>query len=332
MYDNIAVVATAPEVCMGRTVSTLRPFQRVPFAELPDAPRRAHGWAKTDERAITLESRAFGRMVCHARVFGSGPPLLLVHGLMTTSYSWRYVLDALGAHYTLYMPDLPGAGRSDKPDVSFAPQALATFLAEFCESQGIVGCDAVGNSMGGYLCMHAAIVRPDLFRRLVNIHSPGIPHLRYQALAAALNVPGSEALLRWLVQRDAHRWVWRNVHYFDETLKSREELAEYAAPLMTREGVRSFARFMSQALGNGDMRAFADKLRAMRDAGQAFPVPLLLLYAERDPLVPPSNGPAFQALIPSATLRWLRDTSHFAHVDTPEPVARELLSFFSKVG
>ena len=305
-----------------------KPFERVPFAELPTLPRMPHAWGRTESRDILIDSRSFGRVSCHVRTYGSGPPLLLVHGLMTASYSWRYVLEALGAHYTLYMLDLPGAGRSEGPDVTFSADALATWINEVCEALGIVGCDAIGNSMGGYLCMQAALSYPGLFRRLVNIHSPGVPHPRYAALGAALSTRAGEALLRWLVHRNPKEWVWRNVHYFDESLKSHEELEEYATPLSTREGVRAFTRYMREALRNAEMTKFVATLAARRDAGTPFPVPLLLLYSDRDPLVSPKNGDRFQSLIPSAKLSWLTNTSHFAHVDTPEPTVREVMGFF----
>ncbi|MFB6376064.1 MAG: alpha/beta fold hydrolase, partial [Bradymonadaceae bacterium] len=59
-------------------------------------------------------------------------------------------------------------------------------------------------------------------------------------------------------------------------------------------------------------------LERRRDEGQGFPVPLLLLYAERDPVVPPEIGEQLAALIPSADYRTMPAASHFAHIDAPE--------------
>ena len=64
----------------------------------------------------------------------------------------------------------------------------------------------------------------------------------------------------------------------------------------------------------------------------AFPVPLLLLYAREDPMVPPSVGPKLAALIPGAELAWMEATSHFAHVDSPDRVAPLLLDFLGRSG
>src|SRR6185503_19294487 len=92
---------------------TTRPFQRLPFDALPALPTRPHPYFKVAGQEITVPSPELGSLRIHYREAGSGPPLLLVHGLMTTSYSWRYLLEPLGQHYRLIAPDLPGAGRSE---------------------------------------------------------------------------------------------------------------------------------------------------------------------------------------------------------------------------
>ena len=168
------------------------PFERVPFEQLPQAPRRPHDLALTTARDVAMRSRPFGDLTVHVREHGEGPPLLLVHGLMTTSYSWRYVYGALGRRFRVIAPDLPGAGRTGKPDApSYSAEALAEWIGELTETLGIRGCLAVGNSLGGFLCMRLALRDPGAFSRLVNIHSPAFPDARYHALRAALAVPGA---------------------------------------------------------------------------------------------------------------------------------------------
>ncbi len=277
----------------------------------------------------TLDSRAFGRLDVHYRVHGSGPPLLLVHGLMTSSYSWRYVLEPLGEHFTVYAPDLPGSGRTAKPDAPHHPDALADWIADFQQQIGIRGAATIGNSLGGYLCMRLALRDQGAMSRLVNLHSPGVPLPRLHALHAALSVPGSDALLARLIALDPERWVHRNVHYFDETLKSREETREYAAPLRSPEGVRSFARTLRETLAPSAMATFTDTLEARRIQGESFPIPLQLVYVPKDPMVPPSVGDRLRALVPDAEFVRLANASHFAHVDNPQAFLAVALPFLS---
>lgn len=307
-----------------------KPFQRLPFSELPAEPRLAHAFALMEARELELDSRPFGRHRVHVRELGSGPPLLLIHGLMTHSYSFRYVAASLGEHFHVIAPDLPGAGRTDKPDVCYEPGALACWIGELCDAMSLSGVACVGNSLGGYLCLRAALARPELFSCLIDVHSPGSPLLRLRLLDAVLALPGSEALLRRLVQRDVLRWAHRNVHYYDETLKSLEEAREYGEPLATADGLRAFHRYLSETLSPSAMGSFCRELGRRRDRGEPFPVPLMLLYAKRDPMVPPSVGHALSQLIPSAPLVWMDETSHFPHVDTPERFVAACLPFLQE--
>lgn len=299
-----------------------RPFQRLPFDRLPERPARAHPYFSTAARTLRMQSARFGALDVHYREHGDGPPLLLVHGLMTSSYSWRYVLDGLGARFRLIVPDLPGAGRTGKPNAPLDAASLAEWLGEFQSALGLRGCAAVGNSLGGYLCMRLALADGGAFSRLVNIHSPAFPIARLQALRWALALPGMRALVRFLVRRSPERWVHRNVHYFDETLKSLEEAREYAAPLATDEGRRAFVRYLAETMHPRGFAQFVSTLRRVR-----FPTPLMLLYARRDPLVPPATGARLAELVPGAPLVWLDDSSHFAHVDSPDRVVPLVLDF-----
>jgi pimeloyl-ACP methyl ester carboxylesterase len=66
------------------------------------------------------------------------------------------------------------------------------------------------------------------------------------------------------------------------------------------------------------MRTFVNTLSRRRAVGEAFPCPLLLVYATADPMVPPKVGRALHALLPDADMVWLEQASHFAHVDNPD--------------
>lgn len=306
----------------------MTPFRRGRFGALPARPRVPHPYLDAAARDVVVPSRHFGDPTIHVREWGAGPPLLLVHGFMTSGYSFRHVLEPLGARYRLIVPDLPGAGRSDKPDVAYDAPSLATFLLELCDALGLRGCLALGNSLGGYLAMRAALEDHGVFSRLVNVHSPGLPEARLSALSAVMRAPGARALVAALAGASPERWAHRNVHYYDESLKSREEAREYGAPLATSAGARAFARTLAEVLRPRDLAAFERALAARRDRALGFPVPLLMLYAEQDPMVPPSIGRRLAALVPDARLVWLARTSHFAHVDSPERLAPIVTEFF----
>ena len=306
-----------------------RPFEQLPFADVPESPRVPHAFARTTARTITIAWPAGSTIHIHVRVMGVGdrPPLLLVHGFMTSSYSWRYVFEALAERYTVYAPDLPGAGRSDKPDTSYHPDRLAEAIGAIVDALGIRGAPVIGNSLGGYLCMRLALRDPGAMSRLVNLHSPGLSTARNWALKAALRLtPFAASAVRKLVWRNPQRWVHRNVHYFDETLKSREEHREYAAPLETPDGVRAFHRMLAETFDPSAMRAFRRALVALNGR---FPIPLQLVYASADPMVPPIIGRQLARLLPSADYVELARGSHFAHVDAPDLFLATVLPFLA---
>lgn len=302
-----------------------RPFERGRFEDLPERPRVPHDFDRTRRHDVKVRSRVFGEMKAHYRELGVGPPLLLIHGLMTSSYSWRYVYGPLSKSWRVIAPDLPGAGRSDAPRAEYTAAALAEWVGEFQRAVGIEGCHAVGNSLGGYVCMLHAIAEPAAFAKLVNIHSPASPDFKYRALGAVLSMPGTTSLLGALVGKDGRRWTHKNVHYFDESLKSLEEAEEYAKPLRTPEGLAAFKSYLKDAVSASGLVAFG---QALRD--KPFPIPLLLLYATTDPLVSPKNCEYLAKLVPDAKVTRIDESSHFAHVDTPKPVVEAIEAFFGK--
>ncbi len=300
------------------------PFRQLAFEDVPEAPTVPHRWAETTRKDITIEHAGMPPTRIAVREFGAGPPLVLVHGLMTAGYSFRYLLDLLGNRYRLVIPDLPGAGHSEHPDVYLGPDVLARSVLAMIDALGIRGAPVIGNSMGGYLCMRAALIDGGAIGRLVNLHSPGVPTARMHALRWALRILPARWLVDRLVRRNPERWVHRNVHYYDESLKSREEHREYAAPLSTPAGRRTFYRHLRDSLDAREMSRFVQMLRA-----RTFPIPLLFVYAKRDPMVPPSVGDKLHALIPAAEMIWLDEASHFAHVDAAPRFVAAIAPFLS---
>lgn len=300
------------------------PFKQLPYASVPDLPNRPHLWNQARAFDVQIRTEELGEARIAVREYGSGPPLLLVHGLMTAGYSFRYQLDTLGKTRRLLIPDLPGAGHSSHPDCRLTPDALAKSILAIIEALDVRGVQVIGNSMGGYLSMRAAMMDPGAMRCLVNLHSPGLRTHRMTALTLAGKLVPAERIVDLLVRRHPERWVHENVHYWDESVKSREEHREYAVPLRSKEGRRSFARHLVDALDAGEMDRFAERL-----ARDAFPIPLCLVYTDKDPVVPPSVGDRLHALVPQATFVRMKDASHFAHVDCPDRFANAVAPFLA---
>lgn len=302
---------------------TSRPFQRPNYADVPALPRLPHAFHRAEARDVRVRSSVFGNVRVHVRVMGQGSPLLLVHGLMTSSYSFRYVLEPLGKHFQVFALDMPGSGRSDKPlSPHYSAHNFGVFLGELQRELGIRGCAVMGNSLGGYIAMHLALHDPAAVSKLVVNHAPGIPDARYVALRHLLSSSIVRGVFRRIVQRDVRKWVFRNVHYYDETLKSIEELDEYGTPLATTDGMECFLKLLRETMHPAGFEAFVRNIKKA-----PFPVPMLLVYARQDPLVPPRVGDELHRLARGSKLEWLDGSSHFSHVDTPDRMVETIMPF-----
>ncbi len=282
---------------------------------------------------VLVHSVALGPIATHVVSYGprDAPPLLLIHGLMTTGYSWRYLFEPLGERFRLIVPDLPGAGRSAIPAAGrrLSGSALGTFIGELQDALGIGGCATVGNSLGGSLCLRSALQDPARFARLAVIHAPMFEP-RLVALHLALAVPGVGAVLARVVRHDPLRWAHRQIHYYDESLKSLEEAHEYGDPLASADGARAFVRYLNDPLAPRPLCTLERELRRRRDSGAGFPLPLMLVYAREDPTVPPKAGRRLQALVPDSDFHWMGETSHFPQVDRPQRLAELLTDFLAR--
>ncbi len=308
---------------------SLRPFEQAPFASIPKYPRVPHSYEKLPSKEVVVDVDGTA-IRTHVKVKGKGPPLLLVHGLMTSSYSFRYVIEPLGAQYTCFVPDLPGAGQSEAVDVAYTPAFLAKFLVQLTKVLGIERCLCVANSMGGYLAMQAALSQSPSFSRLVVLHAPAVPLPRYTALGIAMRAPGSMSVLSALIGGNPQKWAYEKVHYYDESLKSKEEAKVYGAPLATEEGRRAFWHYLHDTMDWRQFQKFEETLLDRRMKNLKFPIPLQLQYVQYDPMVPAETGPRLRDAIPDAEYVTLAHGTHFAQVDAPDAWLPPTLAFLQK--
>jgi pimeloyl-ACP methyl ester carboxylesterase len=278
--------------------------------------------AEHNERRVRVRQKAVG----------DGPPLVLVHGLMTSSYSWRYVLSPLSRRYRVFAPDLVGAGASDKPlDFVYSVENVARFIVAYVRAVTDATPYLVGNSLGGLYSVKALLLDGALARRFVLMHAPGYPFFRAKLLAAAFATPLVGAGLAGLAARVAHaypkRFVAKNVHYARKDMMSDEECVEYGRIFETLDGARAFVKILEDSLDPREHASVVAELRARKERSEAFPCPTKILYARKDVMVPPEFGPLYHADIPGSELVWMDDVSHFLHVDGPEQTVEQIVSF-----
>ncbi len=141
------------------------------------------------------------------RMAGSGPALLLVHGIGDDSSTWQDVIPHLAEKYTVIAPDLLGHGRSDKPRADYSVAAYANGMRDLLSVLGIESVTVIGHSLGGGVAMQFAYQFPHMVERLVLVASGGVtkdvhPALRLISVPIVsealrvLRLPGAMPVLR----------------------------------------------------------------------------------------------------------------------------------------
>jgi pimeloyl-ACP methyl ester carboxylesterase len=259
------------------------------------------------------------------RMAGSGPPVLLIHGMINSSRHWREVALRLTDSYTVIAPDLIGHGDSATPRGDYSIGAHAASIRDLIAAIGIDRATVVGHSLGGGIAMQFFYQFPQRTERLVLISSGGLgPEVSPLLRVAAL--PGAATLLRLAARR-------RIVDSLDVRGGQIRERGNSKGIYM-----QAIARALRPLQDAGSRRAFLETLRSVIDVrGQRVSardrlylvgdLPMLVVWGERDRTIPLHHGRHTAAAIPQARFETLPRAAHFPHLDDPEGLAGILRDF-----
>jgi pimeloyl-ACP methyl ester carboxylesterase len=260
---------------------------------------------------------------------GSGPPLILLHGLLAYSFSWRYALPALSPYATAYAPDLLGAGFSDRPrGIDHSLRGTALRVLRFVENLGLSSFDLLGTSRGGAVamaaaaeCMSAGGCRARL-RRLVLV-CPVNPYSTHGTwLAPFFGTAFGATLFRSGIGRMPSLFpYWHGRLFADRKKIPPGSLEGYTAPLATPgylEHALSIVRTWTADLR--ELEALLPKLA---------PIPTLMMWGDEDPAVYVSSmEPLARHFLHVQTVVF-PGVGHLPYEECPEEFNRELIKFLT---
>ncbi len=258
---------------------------------------------------------------------GSGPPLILLHGLMGYSFSWRYTMPALAAYRTVYAPDMLGAGFSDRPKIDHSMRATALRVLSFAERLGISSFDLLGTSRGGAVAMCAAAECVNSGRShlrslvLVAPVNPYSPHGRWLA-AFSGSEPGS-VIMRAVLERMPFLYPYIHGHLYGNRSKIPPgTLDGYKAPLAI-PGLFDHALSIVKTWG-ADLRELEVLLPKLRG------IPTLLMWGSKDPAVYVSSMEPLARYFPNAERIVFPGIGHLPYEECAEEFNRALIEFLTK--
>ncbi len=257
---------------------------------------------------------------------GSGSPLVLVHGLLGYSFSWRFVIPTLARQATVFAVDSVSTGYSDRvPDLDCSFRGSARRLLQFLDDVGVSECDLLGTSHGGAIAMMAASLAPQRVKRLILVApvNPWSAHGKW--LAAILSSSPVAPVLLYLAPRMefTHRTFLRRV-FGDPKRIPPGTLEGYSAPMRIPNSF-DYGLSVLRTWRTG-LKDLSRALPAIRDT------PTLLIWGDRDPAVDPASAAHLRQHFDHCRLVMLQGVGHLPYEEVPQVFSQAVGEFLSSSG
>jgi pimeloyl-ACP methyl ester carboxylesterase len=239
------------------------------------------------------------------RQAGSGPVVVLIHGITSDSRTWRRVMPYLARRFTVIAPDLLGHGGSDKPKGDYSLGAHASALRDLLVALGHDRATFVGHSLGGGIAMQLSYQFPERCERLVLVDSGGLGRGVSMLLRAA-TLPGSELVAGRIAGGLLGRLGLRAGTDIEEIARGHATLADAGARAAFVQTLRSVVEPGGQRVNAGNRLYLAE------------PLPLLVIWGEHDSLIPVAHAHETHELLPASRLELFPESGHFPQLDEPE--------------
>ena len=254
---------------------------------------------------------------------GSGPPVVLLHGLGEAALVWFRNIPPLSEAFTVYAPDLLGHGRSGRPPRPYGPQAAAAFVLGFLDALGVPSAHLVGNSLGGLLALLTALEHPDRVRSLVLEDSAGLGR-EVAGFLRGMVLPGiGEALAR--PSRKRLRRLLRILLYGPSTVPG-----PFLEGLYQERARPGNARVMLQLLRAGTSFRGVKGAYVFRDRLSSLTTPTLVLWGRQDPIFPVAHGLEAARRLSRGQVHIFEECGHWPHFERWEEFNRLVAEFFQE--
>ena len=251
-------------------------------------------------------------------------PVLLVHGLGATLDHWALAIPLLARGHRVLALDLPGFGHSGKPDRHYGPQAYVELLSGFLDALGVARVFLIGHSLGGAVSAEFTLTHPSRVERLVLVDAAGMTRMPTRVLDFLLSgferrvdprkVILPPRLVRALVKIVFYEPVPFAARNAERILVSMEE-ADWG------DRVRSF------------VRAFTGLSRSqVRDRLPEFTTPTLIVWGERDRVLPLRHGRMLKSGILDSRIVVFAKTGHCPMIEKPDEFCRVVEEFLAESG
>jgi pimeloyl-ACP methyl ester carboxylesterase len=244
------------------------------------------------------------------------PPIILIHGFVASSYTFHHIKPLLANDFSVIAIDLPGFGRSEKStSFIYSFDNYANLIIECLNYFSIEEAYIAGHSMGGQIALYTAKKAPEKVKKLILFSSSGYlpkarPLLKYSSYLPFFHLLAKKKISSQTVVQNL-----KNVFY-DQSLITKDQIEEYGRPLQDKNFPKALIRLLRHR--EGDLRS--DELHTIN-------TPTLLLWGEKDKVVPLTIGKKLAKDLPNARLISYEKAGHLITEEKPQELYEQILSF-----
>lgn len=253
----------------------------------------------------------------HVADVGTGPAIVLLHGLTATHYNWQHTIPALADRFRVVAPDLPGHGRSAKPDAPYTLDFYAGVIRSLGRELGLEEAVVVGNSLGGRIALELALSYPRWVRALA-LAAPASGYAAgMRAVGWAIDAVAGPRILRLTLPRTL------DLCFHDRSLPACAERRRLLAERIAHDDYPGFARAVTRTLRS--------VLAEGRPRLERLHQPTVVVWGREDRMVALSGSRWILRQVPHARLAVLDGCGHLPMVERPEQFNRVLDDFLRVV-
>jgi pimeloyl-ACP methyl ester carboxylesterase len=263
-------------------------------------------------------------MKLYKEVYGSGDPILCLHGLGACMFSWRHFIAPFSQHNQLLLVDFKGCGKSPKPrDSHYSIAEKADDIQKLIMDENLTNLTLIGNSLGGAVALMLAIrlgeQSPNRLSKLVLIDSAGDKNylpLPLKLLRSILGAPFVYLTPSKLAAKSTLRMC-----YYDRKKATREQVEAYARPMAGLGGRHALLQTARQCIPPN-----ADELIASL---HTLTVPTFILWGRQDKVIPLRVGELLRQAIPNSTLEIIEQCGHIPQEEKPDETIARISKFLA---
>ncbi len=280
------------------------------------APKVANTWqeriVKAPEETIPL----------HVKTYGSGKPVVLLHGFGASGYSFSRIIPALSKHYKVYAVDLKGFGDSPRPDDHrYSVYDQAVLVERFLETHHLDHVIVIGHSYGGGVALSLALMNPARIDKMVLIDAAAYAQ-QLPKLIRWLQIPVVGPLAFYLLPasyevEDSYRYA-----FYDDR-KIPKDIVKVYTENLRKPGAKRVYLEASHVLIPEDIDCVSQYYRQIR-------IPTLILWGANDIVIRPSRAYRLHRDLRNSRLIMIPHCGHIPQEECPEAVVKALEKFMLK--